>query len=371
MTPELEGGVFVTKLPFRIKREEGVTLTDQVTAGLRHAIRSGSFRVGDSLPARKAMAKQAGVSEIIIRHAVKRLADEGLLRVRTYPGVTVSSLRGHVLYLTWAPPNMYYQSVLRGVVTERLHASNVFLSTTHISVEEADKGFPQVRTDLTHVVSLAVVEGIANGLDERLASKGIPFIHFTSANPSPRAARAILLRHTPVLPEVRDHCVACGVRDVLMVGLSPNDERNVQLAKLLADAGVRCCALKVQPLVEFPNPESVVRGALNEMDIWLKHEKRLPDLIWFSDDFVAQGALMAMTVRGMRIPEDVQVITWANRGSGPVFMKPFTRVEMDPIRDGEALAACVLAQLEGKYSGKRPVILSPVFIEGATTVKKV
>jgi DNA-binding LacI/PurR family transcriptional regulator len=367
---QLEGGVRVTRLPFRIERKDGAKLTDQVTDGLRHAIRSGVFRAGDSLPTCKKMAIQAGVSEIIIRHAVKRLADEGIVRVRTRTGVTISNLRGQVLYLTWAPPNMYYQSVLRGVVTERLHASNVLLNATYISRDEAQKDYPQVRTDLTHAISLAVVEGIANGLDVLLAPKGIPFIHFTSLDPSPLAARAILLRHTAVFPEIRDHCLACGARAVLLVRLSPSDERNEQLGKVLADAGMTCRTLDVERIVGLESPESVIRGALDAMGSWLKQNERLPDLIWFNDDFVAQGALTAMANRGIRIPDDVQVITWANRGLGPVFMKPLTRVEMDPIQHGEALAACVLSELEGKRSDKRPIILSPVFIEGATTVKK-
>jgi DNA-binding LacI/PurR family transcriptional regulator len=360
----------VTRLPFRINREEGESFTNQVAAGLRHAIRSGVFRAGDLLPTRKEMAKQTGISEIIIRHAVKRLADEGLVRVRKHAGVTVSSLRGHVLYLTWSIPSMYYPSVLRDVVTQRLHDSNVFLSVTHISYEDAAKGFPKVQAEFTHAISLAVVDGIANDVDELLARKGIPFIHFTlSSHTSPLAAGAILMRRALVFPAIRDHCLACGARDVMMVGLFTSDEWDAQLGKLLADAGVRCRTMAVQ-LTTAESPEVVERRAINAMDTWLEHERRLPDLLWFNDDFVARGALTAMANRGIRIPDDVQVISWANAGLGPVFVKPLTRVEMDPIQHGEAVAACVLQHLEGKHSSRKPVVLSPAFIEGATTVKK-
>jgi DNA-binding LacI/PurR family transcriptional regulator len=371
MITKLDGGVLVIKLPFKIKSKKGAKLTDQVVTGLRHAIRSGTFRTGDLLPTCKKMATQAGVSEIIIRHAVKRLADEGLLRVRTYPGTTVSSVRGHVLYLTWHDPTMYYHSALSSVVTERLRASSVLLRVTHISYEEAKKGFPDVQTDLARAISLAVVEGIANGVDELLESKGIPFIHFAAGRPSPLATRAVLMRHALVFPEIRDHCLACGVRNMLLMGIVPNDERDTQLAKLLADAGVRCHMTALPPTAVPGTAEFNERQALTAMEAWLKRERQLPDLIWFSDDFVAQGALTAMANRGIRIPEDVQVISWANAGLGPVFIKPLTRVEMDPTQHGEAIATCVLEQLEGKRSGGKPVILSPVFIEGATTVKKV
>jgi DNA-binding LacI/PurR family transcriptional regulator len=361
----------VTRLSFRINRDDGASLTEQVVSGLRHAIRSGSFRTGDSLPTRKEMAKQTGVSEETIRHAVKRLADEGLLRVRTRTGATVNSLRGHVLYLTWNPPDMYYDSMLTGVVTKRLHAAHVFLSVTHVTWEEAIKDFPKVQADLVQSLSLAVVMGgMAAGVDALLVHKGLPFVHFTPSNPSPHAARAILIRHAPVFPTIRDHCLACGAREILMVELFPNDERNTQIGKLLADAGVHCQTMTVQPILGLESAEVVEHRALDTMNAWLEREKRLPDLIWFSDDYVAQGALLAMTARGVRIPEDVQVISWANSGLGPVFLKPLTRVEMDPIRHGEVVAACVLDQLKGNRSGRKPIVLSPVFIEGETTVKK-
>jgi DNA-binding LacI/PurR family transcriptional regulator len=366
----------MTKLPFKIRREDGASLTDQVAAGLRFAIRSGTFHAGDSLPALLKMAAQTGVSTNVVCNAVKRLTREGLVSPHPRTGITVNGSTGQawrasVLGLQWGAPGIYYQNVLSSVVTERLEAANVLFDATHISYEEPAKGFPKVQAHLAHAFSLAVLEGIVSGLDELLASRGIPFVHFTSSRPSPRAARAILMRHSAVFPVIRDHCLACGAREVLLVGLPPNDEGNTQLGKLLTDAGVRCRAMSVQPIIVLPeSPEIVERRALNAMDAWLERERRLPDLIWFRDDFVAQGALTAMANRGIRIPDDVQVITWANTGLGPVYVKPLTRVEMNPVQHGEAIAACVLEQLDGKRSGKKPIVLTPAFIEGATTVKK-
>jgi DNA-binding LacI/PurR family transcriptional regulator len=358
------------KLSFKIKRKKGTSLTDQVAAGLRHEILSGAFRTGDSLPTLMKIAEQTGVSEIVARHAIKRLSKEGLVHAQRRNGIRVINRRGHVLYLTWHDPKMYYHSALCSVVAERLHLSNVLLSVTHISKDEARKGFPKVQADLAHAVSLAVVEGIPNGVDQLLERRGIPFIHFTVSHPSPRAARAVLMRPSLAFSTVRDHCLACGVRKVLLVGVTPDDEQSAQLGRLLADAGMHCSTLGARQVFAFESGEALERRALNAMNTWLKRERRLPDLIWFSDDFVAQGALMAMTARGVRIPQDVQVISWANAGLGPVFVKPLTRVEMDPVQHGEAIAACVLEQLEKTQSSGEPIVLSPVFIKGATTVRQ-
>jgi hypothetical protein len=248
----------MTKLPFKIRREDSVSLTDQVATGLRSAISSGAFRTGDSLPTLLQMAKQIGVSEIVVRHAVKRLSDEGLVHAQPQNGITVSSLRGHVLYLTFNPPEMYYDGMLGRVVTQRLHTANIFLSVTHVSWDEAKKDFPKVQSDLVQSLSLAVVVGgTAAGVDALLVRKGIPFIHFTPSDPSPHAARAILLRHAPVLPAIRNHCLACGVREMLLVEFFPNDKRNTQLGKLLTDAGVHCQTMTVQPTFVIESQEVV------------------------------------------------------------------------------------------------------------------
>jgi DNA-binding LacI/PurR family transcriptional regulator len=366
----------MTKLQFKIRREDSTSLTDQLAGGLRYAILSGAMRPGDTFPTLSEMADQVGVSKDVAQNAVKRLSTEGLVCARPHNGITVSSTKGHawrasVLGLQWGDPSMYYQSVLSSVVTERLNAANVLFDATYIGWNEESKGFPKVQAQLAHAFSLAVVRGNAGGIEELLSRRGIPFIHFTSSHLSPRAVRTIHVHHAPAFPEVRDHCLACGVHNALLVHLREEGAQYSELRKLLTESGVRCRALNVQDAVGYGIPECAERGGVNAMDTWLKRNKKLPDLIWFSDDFVARGGIMAMTARGVRIPEDVQVITWANRGSGPVFVKPLTRVEIDPVRYGETIAACVLEQLAGKPWDGKPIELTPVFIEGATTVKKV
>ena len=71
----------------------------------------------------------------------------------------------------------------------------------------------------------------------------------------------------------------------------------------------------------------------------------LPDLLYFSDDHVTSGALMAMLAAGIRVPEDVRVVTMANWGLGPVYPISLTRLEMNPFEHGEALAQMALDYL--------------------------
>ena len=76
-------------------------------------------------------------------------------------------------------------------------------------------------------------------------------------------------------------------------------------------------------------------------------------------------AIAAFVAAGIRVPEDVRVATWANRGNGPFYAKELTRTEMDPQGDADKVATAVLARLEDR-SDNFPPTLGPVFRRGAT-----
>ena len=51
---------------------------------------------------------------------------------------------------------------------------------------------------------------------------------------------------------------------------------------------------------------------------------------------------------GIRIPEDVSVASFVNKGHLPIWDQSLTRLEMDPITHGAALAKAVRTYLHGK-----------------------
>ena len=66
--------------------------------------------------------------------------------------------------------------------------------------------------------------------------------------------------------------------------------------------------------------ESVMRRTQRLLERkFARHGKAwLPDVLYFSDDYVAMAALLVLVMHGVRIPQDVGIVTWANRGLGPV-----------------------------------------------------
>lgn len=75
---------------------------------------------------------------------------------------------------------------------------------------------------------------------------------------------------------------------------------------------------------------------------------RMPDLFLFMDDFAATAALMVMSVRGVRIPEDVKVASWVNVGVGVPYPKTMAGFYFDLRDTGIRLARYALDILGGK-----------------------
>ncbi len=67
-------------------------LSIQVTEQLVDRIRDGGYAEGDRLPAERELARQFGVSRIVVREALRKLSEQGLVEIRPGVGTFVTSL---------------------------------------------------------------------------------------------------------------------------------------------------------------------------------------------------------------------------------------------------------------------------------------
>ena len=75
-----------------------------------------------------------------------------------------------------------------------------------------------------------------------------------------------------------------------------------------------------------------------------------PDLVIFTDDHVAFGGLLALALRGVKVPGDTSVITFSNRGAASVWPQSLARIEVNPLADGKVFADYAIAKIEGNPS---------------------
>ncbi len=68
-------------------------LSEQVTAHLRSAVLGGAFQPGDRLPSENTLAAELGVSRTVVREALARLKQDGLVESRHGIGAIVRSVQ--------------------------------------------------------------------------------------------------------------------------------------------------------------------------------------------------------------------------------------------------------------------------------------
>jgi DNA-binding LacI/PurR family transcriptional regulator len=97
----------------------------------------------------------------------------------------------------------------------------------------------------------------------------------------------------------------------------------------------------------------------------LKGKGALPDLVYFTDDYLASGALISFARHGVSFPKDTRFVSLATKGFEPVWWQEVTRLEWDWFAQGKTLARRIIDLLESRTE-RIDAAISPVYRKGAT-----
>jgi DNA-binding LacI/PurR family transcriptional regulator len=173
----------------------------------------------------------------------------------------------------------------------------------------------------------------------------------------------VRLNRDAVVPEFVMQCRINGVRSVLQVGQIASDTAAVAA---LRAAGVRAAEWVIEPEVGGLRPGSVERAAYTAFSRRLKGGCGwLPEVLFFTDDYTARGALSALLERGVGIPGDVGVVTWSNLGNEIALGRELSTMQMNPIEHGGTVACCMMSYLRGR-GFPADIQIGPTFRPGAS-----
>lgn len=334
------------KLPFALDRTMNMSLGEQMFQGLKKAIAKGVYRPGQTLPGIHEMAEAAGVSEKVSRQALARLAEIGwCVSKRGFRSVVADRGKerlGKVLFFNSETGFGFHSSWMVGAIRSRLLKADYRLTAISAYDLKRDGSSRLLSESLKEHWDLVIEFGMRQGARRTVEEAGWPFLVLGDGGacvPSEAAncIGQIELRNGRAVPEFVRACVKKGVRSVVQFLY---DEGGFDVAEMLAMPRIACTTIRVP---RYRNPFGMYSGGYDQMAALLKKPgDRLPDVFLFTDDHLAQGGLLALMERGIRVPEDVKVVTHANRGLGPFWLKPLTRLEMDPVAQGAAVAKAVL-----------------------------
>ena len=340
-----------------------------MTDGLRNAILTGYYKEGEILPKILDWAKILGVSIRVPEAAMATLVREGL--VITRPGVgcvvrpqTSSIWRGHVLLVMPDSTTVYTSNVVSNRIRAAVSESGWLTSQIDLERRQGDDfDLSRLEFALRHPVELAIVMLSRPPIEELLSKSGTNFVVY-GHQPCymPHCVGHIKLDTDAAIPAFVRHCVAAGIRKVVHV----SKLKDPDATGALREAGIDVEDW-VLPEPGGIKPESVQRMALEAIKARLaKGRDWLPDLLCFNDDHLAAGAITALLHEGVRIPEDVRLVSLYNKGLGPVPWDSMACWELDSHTGGDIAAKHILAWLNGDRRTPVNCTIGTTYRHGAT-----
>ena len=357
-------------VPFSVNRDDARTLVGQVSDGLRESVISGFYRPGDKVPSYISMAEALGVSQIVTKAALRRVAAEGLVVSRPGVGSIVCGgdariWKGRVLMVVPDGDDNYMQAILAGSLRDCLASGGWLFS--QVCVRKSPDGrydFSQLEAELSRQVSLVVAVYFRKPIFAWLARRKVPFAVFAEVTKPPAGSLGFtMLDYNGAVGDFAADCRRRGVTDAIEIYW---DRMMCDIAPGFAKAGMR--VRKVQIAVK-PSLGRIADVQSAGMDAFLRivAAKRVSGkaVYFFADDYLASGALAALSYAGLKAPDDIRMATWSNRGLGPVYPRELSRMEIDPMQSGRTVADAVIAYLNtGVYPSGG--VVSPTWMPGET-----
>ena len=359
---------------FRVDRARAERLSDQLYAGFDAAIASGFYTAGDILPAREQIAARYGVSETVVRKALSRLMAEDVLVSHPGIGCVVKKAKKRnafvkVLIATAELSGSYAISISEAMIeSELIRAGYCPYSVKLESKRNGDIDVGLFRQALKHRPDFVVIScsDVHRKTLTRVVERfGCPYLVVGCGFESRNGKIAdVGLSFVKPMEEVVQACRRARVRNICQVDFGSNSPI-MNIWNRLRDSEMFIERLSVDMNAVFADLEGMQRASAEAMKRRLRSGP-LPDLLFFVDDYLTMGALPVLLENGIRIPEDVKVVTFANRGFGPVFTKPFSRIEVDMRLRGKVIAEGLIAWFRTGVFNESSTAGQPVYIPGET-----
>ena len=347
----------ILDLPFSVDRSSKSDLSEQVVCGLRRAIIMGRYPEGACLPTLSSLAADLGVSMNTVRAAFRQLSVEGLIVSRTGVGSIVQPLgrrgrRGQVLLVFPESKSSFIISAMSYFLRNALMEQDYFVNEVVVPIDAHGRHrLEMLKLHLSESIDLAIQFHRAPPIRRALIDSGVPFVVFDFDPIGKIKAKNCVCHICAHVDGGADELIAqCLAAKVKSVFLACAWSRCQNLVRLFKKAGIRVATRQYCTPAHYGLQEGVQRAGLDAITRIIADEPQLlSGLLMFPDDDVfASGGLMALTYAGLRIPEDVKVVTLSNKGAGPVYPKTLSRLEVDAGRFASCIERCVMAFLNRK-----------------------
>ena len=348
-------------------------LSDKITETLRRELADGRYGTGRAFPSVDALRQRFGAGEYAVRHALQRLREEGLVihrqRTGTVPTAKASCpFKGRVAFISVGNIATYFDHALSIQLSQRFREVGWDFVSAFLPVSgDGEPDFGAVRMLAHNGLAFAIILAEEMQVSEVCDGLGIPYVVLNGYARDFPNARAVIRENfrecfSALIAALRER----GVKTLHEFDFERVMDRGFR--RQLVDAGIALSSTRYKRDNTRPWTLAKVRRTghwmVSKFFAELDNRRHPPDAILFDDDYLANGGLVALYESGFRVPDDIGVIFYSNKGSELALGVEPTRIENDPVSYGDAVAAYVLKLLDGRRAA--PPRISWRFIRGAT-----
>jgi len=353
--------------PTEWREPTSAPLHRQIYAILRREI-AASAKPGDVLPSQNELAKRFKVSFLTVREALSVLDEDGVITRHRGRDTTVVDPHAnqHLAVLIEQdiahPSTSYFfrrvpQQVRRWFAQRQIRV-RLYLGMAVPGEDNRElmlrgmSSSPELLEDLASgkVRGVVAVGDIRPELQAYLRELGVPCVGQT-----PAVAHRAWLDVNKLARMGIDHLVAQGRNRIAFMSWGSPSE----IIRYAREKGID---VKLDWLRCDVNPALPGAGWDEFREIWSSGRQR-PDGLLVTDDVLFADALPAIIESGVRIPQELMIVSHCNRGSG--FWAPFAvdRLEADPDEMAEALGGLMTSLLEDPAAAPASIRLAPRLAE--------
>jgi DNA-binding LacI/PurR family transcriptional regulator len=337
------------------------TLSSQIVLYFEKEIFEGRIKEGDRIPSTTLLADRFGVNPETVQTGLKRLMGRGLIE-RTpgkgtfarkgYNGKTIGIVFAHEMFadMNTAFYNIFLDE-LRNIIEKEGWSYKYFVTTRK---SEYDRTFHNFEASVKNGEIQAIVEFCSNDLIQS----------WVKSSSIPHSNTEVMVDHYDFTVKGLRYLVGQGYKSIALInridGSSENQTQNA-ISEIYSEFHLKDGAIQVFNCDTFQKEGYEITKKL------LKGKKK-PDALLVGYDCIFRGVLYAILETGLRIPDDIAVLTHSNKGIDIFSHIPITRLEVDPAD----FARQTFEEIMCKVSGREYLMqhFKPVLIPGKSCGEK-
>ncbi len=312
---------------------------------------------GKKLMPDEAQARRFGVSVITVRDSMRILVKEGLLERRRGSGTYVkdrsnANTLGRVAVIAssdWFARTSAgsYQNLLMHALQEKLNDAKLIPDVHY------EFGGELAESAILHQMPEAPLVGIvilsAKSDLARLTSFGVPVV---SCDRSRGRNFAVRNDHAGMIRDATRYMIEKGRRRLALLTISKSISSHKDIDDWMEESFLATLAqhgidFRTEFVAAIPTDAKSGTGFSTFQRLWKSCEQP-PDGLLISDDSIYSEVAMAILKMGIRVPEDLMVVTHDNIGSGMFCPFATTRFAFDPKHMAEVMVEKLKSLMKGE-----------------------